>query len=126
MPPRRDATSVNPAPLRWWMLIHQLPPKPLYLRARVRNSLGRIGAVALKNAVYVVPRDEPGGALLDSLRGIAAEAVRGGGEAFLCEAHFVDAAIDAALIRESRAARDADYEALARSLDGCRRTHVHR
>jgi len=109
---------MNPAPLRWWMLIHQLPPKPLYLRARVRNSLARIGAVALKNAVYVVPRDEPGAAFLESLRGIAAEAVRGGGEAFLCEAQFVDAAIDAALIRESRAARDADYEALARSLAG--------
>jgi len=100
------------------MLIHQLPPKPLYLRARVRNSLARIGAVALKNAVYVVPRDEVDGAVLESLRGIAAEAVRGGGEAFLCEAQFLDAAIDAALIRESRAARDADYESLGRSLAG--------
>jgi len=100
------------------MLIHQLPPKPLYLRARVRNSLARIGAVALKNAVYVVPRDERGAEVVGSLRAIAAEAVRGGGEAFLCEAQFLDAGIDAALIRESRAARDADYEALATSLAG--------
>ena len=118
MPPRRDATSGKPAPLRWWMLIHQLPPRPLYLRARVRNSLARIGAVALKNSVYVAPRDERSGAFIEALRGIAAEAVRGGGEAFLCEAQFLDATIDAALIRESRAARDADYEALARSLAG--------
>jgi hypothetical protein len=98
------------------MLIHQLPPKPLYLRARVRNSLARIGAVALKNAVYVVPRGKRGGGVIESLRAIAAEAVQGGGEAFLCEAQFLDAAIDALLIRESRAARDADYEALARSI----------
>jgi len=99
----------------WWMLIHQLPPRPLYLRAQIRNSLSRIGAVAVKNAVYVLPRTED---CLDGLREVAARAVAGGGEAFLCEMHFLDRSVEQALVRESRAARDADYEDLARSLAG--------
>lgn len=41
--------------LRWILLIHQLPPKPDYLRVKVRRRLSRVGAVALKNSVYVLP-----------------------------------------------------------------------
>jgi hypothetical protein len=99
--------------MRWWMLIHQLPPRPLYLRAQVRNSLARIGAVAVKNAVYVLPRTED---CLAGLREVAARALAGGGEAFLCETHFLDRAVEEALVRESRAARDEDYEDLSHSL----------
>jgi DNA-binding transcriptional regulator PaaX len=43
---------------RWYFLIHQLPPKPIYLRAQVRQRLARVGAVALKNSVYVLPHTE--------------------------------------------------------------------
>jgi hypothetical protein len=43
---------------RWLVLIHQLPPKPDYLRVKVRRKLQRIGAVALKNSVYVLPSVE--------------------------------------------------------------------
>ena len=42
----------------WYLLIHQLPPEPLYLRAKIRQRLTKVGAVALKNAVYVLPRLE--------------------------------------------------------------------
>ncbi|MDQ6894115.1 MAG: chromate resistance protein [Acidobacteriota bacterium] len=101
--------------MRWWMLIHQLPPRPLYLRARIRHSLSRVGAVAVKNAVYALPRTEE---CLEGLRQIAAQAVAGGGEAFLCEAQFLDRAVEEALVRESREARDAEYEDIARSLAG--------
>jgi hypothetical protein len=113
MPRRSETTLPQAPPLRWWLLIHQLPPRPLYLRARIRNSLSRVGAVAVKNAVYALPRTD---ASLEALRGIAAEAVAGGGEAFLCEAQFVDRSVEETLVRDSRAAREADYEDLARSL----------
>ncbi|HEY6066862.1 MAG TPA: chromate resistance protein ChrB domain-containing protein [Thermoanaerobaculia bacterium] len=115
MPKREARAQEARTPLRWWLLIHQLPPRPLYLRARVRNSLARAGAVALKNAVYALPRTE---ACLDALREIARQAVAGGGEAFLCEAQFLDRSVDDGLVRDSRAARDAEYEDLARSLAG--------
>src|SRR5262245_25478121 len=43
---------------RWLMLIHQLPPKPEYLRVKIWRRMQKIGAVALKNAVYVLPRSD--------------------------------------------------------------------
>jgi len=115
MPRRRDNPDEERPPARWWMLIHQLPLRPLYLRARIRNSLARAGAVAVKNAVYALPRTDES---LEGLKEIAAQAVAGGGEAFLCEAQFLDRAVEEALVRESRAARGAEYEDLARSLSG--------
>ena len=43
---------------RWLLLFHQLPPKPDYLRVKVRRRLSRIGAVLLKSSVYVLPGAE--------------------------------------------------------------------
>ena len=49
-----------PEPLsdRWLLLIHQIPPKPSYFRVKIWRRLQRLGAVALKNSVYVLPRTE--------------------------------------------------------------------
>jgi DNA-binding transcriptional regulator PaaX len=43
---------------RWLLLIHQIPPKPGYLRVKAWRRLQRLGAVALKNSVYVLPKSE--------------------------------------------------------------------
>jgi len=43
---------------RWLLLLHQLPPKPDYLRVKIWRRLQRIGAVAIKNSVYVLPRTD--------------------------------------------------------------------
>jgi hypothetical protein len=75
----------------WTVLIHSLPPSPPYLRAKVRNRLRKAGAVALKDSVYVLPAERKS---REELRGIAAEAVAGGGEAFVCEARFDDPDVD--------------------------------
>jgi hypothetical protein len=45
-----------------------------------------VGAVALKNSVYVLPHSESS---VEELERIAEEAVAGGGEAFLCAAEFL-------------------------------------
>jgi len=42
----------------WLLLIHQLPPKPEYLRAKVARRLQRIGALTLKNTVYLLPSND--------------------------------------------------------------------
>ena len=39
----------------WLLLIHQLPPKPDYLRVKMRRRLSRMGAALLKSTVYVLP-----------------------------------------------------------------------
>jgi len=97
---------------RWRLLIHQLPARPLYLRAKVKRRLDQAGAVALKNSVYALPRSADAG----RLAAIAAEVTEGRGEAFVCEADFVGADGDAALVESFRRARAADYEKLADGL----------
>lgn len=91
----------------WYVLIHQLPPRPLYLRARIRQRLERVGAIALKNSVYVVPHTP---ACAEDLQWIAQEAVAGGGAAFVCEAAFLVGPVD--LPQRFRRARAADYAEL--------------
>lgn len=100
-------------PLRWYLLIHQIPPKPLYLRAKIRRRLARVGAIALKNSVYVLPADDE---RLEDLQWIAQEIVAGGGEAHVCRADFVDETAGARLVERFRAEREADFESLADEL----------
>src|SRR6266851_5360378 len=40
---------------RWLLLIHQIPPKPDYLRVKIWRRLQRVGAVAIKNSVHATP-----------------------------------------------------------------------
>jgi hypothetical protein len=108
-PAKRDREG---AP-HWYLLIHQLPPEPLYLRAKIRQRIARVGAVALKNAVYVLPRREE---CLEDLQWIVEEAVAGGGEAYVCEAEFLGGKTEEALIHQFRAERDADYAALSEEI----------
>lgn len=98
---------------RWLLLVHQLPPRPLYLRAKVRQRLALAGALPLKNSVYALPwRDD----CLEDLQWIAEEAAAGGGEAFVAEARFL-AGVDAkALPGRFNALREADYRRLLGEL----------
>ena len=101
--------------LAWYVLVHQLPPRPLYLRAKIRQRLARVGAIALKSSVYVLPRRED---CLEDLEWIAEEARSGNGEAWIGEARFVDRKVDEELVRRSRAGRNADYRELSGELRG--------
>ena len=96
--------------MRWYLLVHQLPPRPLYLRAKIRQRLARVGAIALKSSVYVLPRREE---CLEDFQWIAEEARAGGGEAWICETRFLDRNVDEDLVRRSRAERDSEYRALS-------------
>jgi hypothetical protein len=97
----------------WYLLIHQIPAKPLYLRAKIRKRLTSLGAVALKDSVYVLPaRSE----LLPRLQEIADETRSGGGDAFVLRAGFVEVRTRNALIESFRRERAADYEVLARDV----------
>jgi hypothetical protein len=79
--------QVPPARPRWLLLIHQLPPKPDYLRVKVRRRLLRLGAAALKNTVYALPNTDEA---LEDLTWLVREIEGDGGNAMLCEATFVD------------------------------------
>jgi hypothetical protein len=97
----------------WLLLIHQIPPQPLYLRAKVRQQLARVGAVPVKKSVYALPDRAD---CAEDFQWIAQEIETGGGEAFVCRAAFLEPAVDARLESRSRAERDADYGALGDEL----------
>jgi len=95
---------------RWLLLIHQIPPKPDYFRVKIWRRLQKIGAVAIKNSVYVLPRSEQA---LEDFQWILREVSKGGGDASICEAGFVEGLSDEQVVAMFRAARDADYATLA-------------
>jgi hypothetical protein len=102
--------STNSA--KWLLLIHQLPAKPDYLRVKVRRRLHQLGAVALKNSVYVLPATPPGRAGLGEL---ARDVLRTGGECVVCEAQIVEGLADGAIEDLLRAARESEYAAVAQA-----------
>ena len=95
---------------RWLLLIHQLPPSPAYLRVKTARQLQKIGAVAVKNSVYVLPNTE---AASESFAWLSKEIAAGGGEATLCESSFVGGTSNEAVEALFHAARGKDYQELA-------------
>ena len=95
---------------RWLILVHRIPPRPLYLRAKIRQRLAAVGAVAVKNAVYLLPH---GGDALEDLQWVAQEITAGGGDAHLFEGDFVDGLASEAAVAQFNEARDADYQSIA-------------
>ena len=95
---------------RWLLLIHQLPPKPDYFRVKIWRRLQRLGAVAIKNSVYVLPKNEQ---TQEDFQWVLREIVEGGGEASLCEARFVEGLSDDQVEALFQAARSADYGQIA-------------
>ena len=92
-----DDSSVSSAqePARpWLLLIHQLPPKPDYLRVKVRRRLHALGAVLLKSSVYILPDTESN---LEDFQWLANEIVADGGEATICSATMLSGVTDADL-----------------------------
>lgn len=99
-----------PAP-RWLLLIHQIPPTPSYLRVKVGRRLQALGAVPVKNSVYVLPRSDEA---LEDFQWVRREILTGGGDASVCEGRFVEGLSDEGVEALFNAAREADYGDLAK------------
>lgn len=95
---------------RWILLIHQIPPKPNALRVKIWRQLQRVGAVAIKNSVYALPRSEQAH---EDFQWIARAVTEGGGDASICEARFAGGLTDDQIVALFVAARDADYAQIA-------------
>jgi hypothetical protein len=94
----------------WLLLIHQIPPKPNYFRVKIWRRLQKLGAVGIKNSVYALPSSDQ---TLEDLTWVLREIVEGGGDASLVEARLVEGLNDEQVKEMFRAARDADYQAIA-------------
>jgi hypothetical protein len=93
-------------PTTWLLLIHQVPNSPAYLRVKMWRRLQKIGAVAVKNAVYALPRSDQSS---EDFHWVAREIMEAGGDASVCEATFIEGITANELIELFQAARDSDY-----------------
>lgn len=107
----------NSTETKWLLLIHQIPPKPDYFRAKIWRRLQQVGAVAIKQSVYVLPKTEQA---YEDLSWILKEITEGGGEASLCESSFLGGISSEQVKDLFQTARDNDYRQIAeeaRALD---------
>ena len=120
---RTPAPRSNPGAPRWLLLVHQLPSSPSNLRVRTWRRLQQIGALPVKQALYVLP-DTP--AAREDFEWLKTEIEAAGGQATVFSADTVDAWSNDALIEEFRRARQASYEALARDVEQVLKRRVPR
>jgi len=110
----RNTTSAH----EWVLLIHQLPPKPTNLRVRIWRKLQKLGAVAIKNSVYVLPATEKAH---EDFQWLKQEIESAGGEASVFKAASVKGATDQEIIATFRKARDEEFATVAAEFDGLTR-----
>jgi hypothetical protein len=99
----------------WLLLVHLLPPKPTNLRVRTWRKLQKLGAVAIKNSIYVLPSNDK---TFEDFQWLKQEIESAGGEAAVFRADAVEGATDDEIIAAFRQARDAEYSLIAAELDG--------
>lgn len=113
-PQPTDARQVLKAARKWLILVHQLPSKPSNLRVRTWRRLQQLGAIPVKQAVYVLP-DTPNSR--EDFEWLKTEIKDAGGDASVFAADNVDSWSDDALVEEFRRSRQEAYLALARDVE---------
>ena len=95
--------------------MHQLPAKPTNLRVRIWRKLQKLGAVAIKNSVYLLPASDKAH---EGFHWLKQEIESAGGEAAVFRAGSVEGATDEEIIAAFRKARNEEFAALAAEFDG--------
>src|SRR5260221_10978243 len=116
MPPRTKPQIPIPsapptAAAPWLLLVHQLPPQPAYLRVKIWRRLQGLGAISVKNSVYVLPAGEQA---LEDFQWLLREIEQGGGEGIVWEGKLADGLNDHDVRALFDATRDADYAEIAK------------
>ncbi|MDQ6886174.1 MAG: chromate resistance protein [Gemmatimonadota bacterium] len=88
------------------MLVPQLPSKPDYLRVKLQRRLQRVGAMALRSSVYVLPNRPE---MVEDFEWLRTEIVADGGDAIIWVARAMAGVTDSGLEALFRDARDSEY-----------------
>jgi hypothetical protein len=112
--PAPKATAAQPGARRWLLFVHQLPSTPSNLRVRTWRRLQQLGAIPVKQAVYVLP-DTPNAR--EDFEWLKTEVKDMGGDASVFAADNVDAWSDDTLVEEFRRSRQDAYRTLARDVE---------
>lgn len=114
---RLPDTPAVPVGQRWLVFVHQLPARPSNARVKTWRRLQQIGAVAVKNAVYVLPNTAQAQEDFEWLR---AEVTALGGQANIFEASSINGVEERQIIGQFRTARGEDFARLNRDIKGMR------
>jgi hypothetical protein len=96
--------------MSWLLLLHQIPPTPAYLRAKVMRRLNQLGALAIKNSAYLLPSSEDA---LEDFEWLRREIQQGGGEAWIFRCDPAGALSGPEIQESFRKLRAPDFTALA-------------
>jgi hypothetical protein len=99
---------------KWLLLIHQLLPHPNALRVKIWRRLHQVGAVAIKQSVYVLPLSEHS---REDFSWLLKEILEGGGDGSISEVRFLEGLTDEQVIDLFQAARKADYEKIIQEAE---------
>jgi len=94
----------------WLLLIVSLPPHPSSLRVRAWRKLRALGAVALKNSVYLLPFTPEN---YEQFQWLTQEVQKDGGEATLLKVDRIENMKPADVIQLFQEARNRDYRQLS-------------
>ncbi len=95
--------------MTWLLLLHQVPPNPPYLRAKILRRLKQIGALPVKNSAYLLPDgDEAAEDFQWLLREIRAD----GGEGWVLRTEPLAGLTDDSIKASFREMRGVDYRQL--------------
>ncbi|MBI4530317.1 MAG: chromate resistance protein [Candidatus Latescibacteria bacterium] len=100
---------------KWVLLTYQISSQPSGFRVKVWRRLQEIGAIAVKNAVYILPNTP---ATLEDFQWLRQEIVDAGGEAIVFTADTVDRMEDQEIVRAFQETRDRDYDKILEELHG--------
>jgi hypothetical protein len=105
--------AVSRAARRWLLLVHQLPASPSNLRVKTWRRLQELGALPIKQSVYVLP-DSPDSR--EDFEWLRIEIEAAGGEAVIFGADHLASDGDTDLVEAFRRDRQTAYTALAVEL----------
>jgi hypothetical protein len=98
----------------WLLLVHQLPTSPSNLRVRTWRRLQQIGAIPIKQAVYVLPDSAES---REDFAWLKAEIESARGQATVFAADTVDGWAEERLIEAFRRSAEDAYRALAKDIE---------
>lgn len=106
---RTTAAAWNP----WLLLVLQLPARPSNARVKTWRRLQLLGAVPVKNGVYVLPNSAQA---LEDFEWLRSEIESGKGQANIFSASSIDGVEDEDIVEQFRAARADEYKKFLKDL----------
>jgi hypothetical protein len=111
---RTPPAPAAPAPRRWLLFVHQLPASPSNPRVRTWRRLQQLGAIQVRQAMYVLPDTAEA---REDFEWLKTEVRSAGGDARLFTADGVDAWSDEAIVEAFRRASETAYLSLAAEIE---------